>query len=411
MPEVIKHISATAPAKPSSKHSRLDNEIETIVLKCLAKEPPRRYQSAGELARDLGRYLRGEAIEAKRESAWYVVRKLASRNRAAVVLSGIALAAVIVGGVTSSILYARAESSRRTADSRYEQAKIKTEQTRRMVAFLRDIFESVDPYVAAGVDTSLLEQILEDARLQAATDLKQDPEVQAAVHDMLGVSFGLLNRVKESREELEEGLRLRRAHFGNVSEPVVESMLHLATLDFDAGRRDDSLARCREVQRLLEQLPKSSEELTARRLHVEASVAMGRSEFDRALKLSTEALDIRRRVLPEGDARTLRSEQDLGSALKLAGHFEDAERIFQSLLEEQTRRHGPDHPSVASALLSLGEIAIDRQQLEKAKENLERSLQICRVAYRKPHLNTAMHSRSRSIGIGEAPYIMYLSRE
>jgi len=46
------------------------------VLKCLSKESDRRYQSAGELARDIGRYLSSEPIEAKRDSTLYVLRRV-----------------------------------------------------------------------------------------------------------------------------------------------------------------------------------------------------------------------------------------------------------------------------------------------------------------------------------------------
>jgi len=60
---------------------RIDDDLETIVLKCLSKARERRYQGAGELAGDLRRYLAGEAIDAKRDSAWYVLRKTAWRKR------------------------------------------------------------------------------------------------------------------------------------------------------------------------------------------------------------------------------------------------------------------------------------------------------------------------------------------
>ncbi len=96
--EVARHIVETPPAPPSQRWSStsgvthrtarrfrsrscpIDDELQTIVLKALAKERDRRYQSVVELARDIRHYLAGEAIEAKRDSAWYVLRKLARRN-------------------------------------------------------------------------------------------------------------------------------------------------------------------------------------------------------------------------------------------------------------------------------------------------------------------------------------------
>ncbi|MFQ5502230.1 MAG: serine/threonine protein kinase, partial [Phycisphaerae bacterium] len=89
--EVMKHISETEPKKPSSLGRRIKSEVETIVLKALAKDKDRRYQSAGTLSRDIEHYLAGEPIDARRDSSWYLFRKLVRRHRV-----HIAVAAVLV---------------------------------------------------------------------------------------------------------------------------------------------------------------------------------------------------------------------------------------------------------------------------------------------------------------------------
>ena len=98
MADILRNIVEAPPAAPSSQWSPesgvsrrkskwfqsgkcpIDDEIQTIVMRCLAKEQERRYQTAGGLLRDVERYLAGEPIEAKRDSAWYVIRKLAARH-------------------------------------------------------------------------------------------------------------------------------------------------------------------------------------------------------------------------------------------------------------------------------------------------------------------------------------------
>ena len=75
MRDVLDNILRVDPAPPRRLRRAIDDEVETIVLKCLQKDRERRYQTAGELARDIEHYLAGELIEAKRDSGWYLLRK------------------------------------------------------------------------------------------------------------------------------------------------------------------------------------------------------------------------------------------------------------------------------------------------------------------------------------------------
>ncbi len=108
------------PPRPSARAAAaggrpIDDDLDTIVLKCLAKDRERRYQTAGELARDLRRYLRGEAIEAKRDSAMYMLRKTLRRYRLHVVVVAAFVLLLTVFGAVMAVLYQRSEGLKHAA--------------------------------------------------------------------------------------------------------------------------------------------------------------------------------------------------------------------------------------------------------------------------------------------------------
>ncbi|RMH14073.1 MAG: serine/threonine protein kinase [Planctomycetota bacterium] len=101
--EALRVICDDPPTQPTSVRPGFSNELETIVLKMLAKERPRRYQTAGEAADDIERYLRGLPVRARRDTLMYRFRKALSRAKehnpvataTAIMVIGIALSIVV----------------------------------------------------------------------------------------------------------------------------------------------------------------------------------------------------------------------------------------------------------------------------------------------------------------------------
>jgi WD40 repeat protein len=89
--DVVMQVQEKEPARPRSVNRRAPRDLETICLKCLAKEPARRYGSAEALADDLDRWLRGEPIKARRAGPAERLVKWARRRPAlaALVLTAI----------------------------------------------------------------------------------------------------------------------------------------------------------------------------------------------------------------------------------------------------------------------------------------------------------------------------------
>src|SRR5207249_4723478 len=87
------------PVPPRLLNPAVDRDLETICLRCLEKDPARRYDSAEALADDLHRYLAGEPIAARRLGAVSRLRKWCRRKPALAALVAVSLLALVSFGI------------------------------------------------------------------------------------------------------------------------------------------------------------------------------------------------------------------------------------------------------------------------------------------------------------------------
>ncbi len=104
----IRTICEESPSRPSHHNRRLPPELDIITLKALEKEPTQRYDSVADLAHDIGLFLDGKPIMARRPSLTYRARKLVARNKLTTFL--IATILLLAGGSAAwiRVLYERA---------------------------------------------------------------------------------------------------------------------------------------------------------------------------------------------------------------------------------------------------------------------------------------------------------------
>jgi hypothetical protein len=110
--EVVQQVSGHEPVPPGRLQPGIPQDLQTITLTCLQKEPRRRYASARELADDLHRFLAQEPIRARPPSALYHLRQFARRHTG-LVGGVLATGAALVLGLVGTILFAVAEARQR----------------------------------------------------------------------------------------------------------------------------------------------------------------------------------------------------------------------------------------------------------------------------------------------------------
>ena len=97
--ETIRLVLDTEPRQPRLLNPKIDRDLATICLKCLEKDPKRRYSSALALAEDLERWLKHEPIRARRTGIFTRGKKWVRRNPSIAVMAAMLLALAVPLGV------------------------------------------------------------------------------------------------------------------------------------------------------------------------------------------------------------------------------------------------------------------------------------------------------------------------
>jgi hypothetical protein len=137
----LEQVCALDPVPPTRFQPKVPRDLETICLKCLEKEPHRRYATAEELADDLRRFRDGEPVRARPAPVWERGLKWAKRRPALAALLGVSgVAALAVLGMVL-VANARLQQQRDLAEEKRQESQA---QRQRALAHLRKARQAVD---------------------------------------------------------------------------------------------------------------------------------------------------------------------------------------------------------------------------------------------------------------------------
>ena len=214
--ETIRQVVDTEVVPPSRLVPRIARDLETICLKCLNKEPSKRYESARALADDLARYCSGRTILARRASALERGTKWARRRPAAAALVALSLIAVL-GLAVWGALYVDSRNRFQVAGSRRDLELLRTGNQ------LRDSAREAKPegLIQVQRDIANFRGVIENE------DTSRIPELPAQMADAAGLAEERLQGWNESKA-LEECRRADRRRFDDFGGLRTQAQLNAA---------------------------------------------------------------------------------------------------------------------------------------------------------------------------------------
>ena len=391
--ESLPSVAATRRTTPQRLGAIIRGELDWIVMRTLDKDRARRYDSAGDLAADIERFLEGKPVLAAPASASYRFRKAVRRNRVAVITGSLVAAALLTGSAVA-LWQARVAAAERdaakTAATEAEAARKEAEKRRQEIEQVAQ-FESArlsqinPPEMGRGMLTTLADDARQgmtrrnlpaeqiEQRLAQLQDLLQD--VNATNLALRVLDDNILNAAITAVDEQfaeQPAVRARILH------TLGGTMLDLGLLD----RAEQALAKAIEIRR--QHLgPTHADTLTV--LNDFGMLRFMQTRLRDAEQFMHEAYEGRETTLGPNDESTLISLNNLGLAILMQGRTAEAEPIFRKLLDRFTQTLGPDHPYTIQTHNSIGGMYMESERPAKAEPHFRQALAGLAAHYGQDH--------------------------
>ncbi len=399
------HDPGTLDVLPRSWGRRLRGDLDNILLKALARDPARRYPIAEQLGDDLGRYLEGLPVRARRPTRAYRARKFVSRHRFSV-----AAAALVLLSIAGALI---------GVTSQAERARVEAQRATRVAGLLSGLFADADPYEGTAREITVPE-LLDRGEARIRQELAAEPDIRSDLLQILGQAhngqglyeraIGLHREALEERRRLfgdhdlrvaesmlglgsalqgrgaydeaeplyHEALAIARREAGPESAEVSDLLLQLGLLNSSRGDYDRALELFHECLRIRRQLATGPDYDVAIALNYVSGTLDHLGQDERGLELLREALDLTERTVGEEHPTAGAMRHNLALRSHTAGDFDTAEESYRRALEIHERKLGAEHPETANTLMMLGRVLVDRGDFAGAGEFVERAAAINR---------------------------------
>ncbi len=399
-------LSANRNTEPRKLTEILRSELDWIVLKALEKNRARRYETANGLAADVQRYLAGDPVAAHPPTATYRAGKFIKKHRLETIAASAVVAALLLG-IAGTAWQARRAAGQRdlavAANERERQQRVQAETERdkaaKIAEFISETLQGAGPSRAKGRDIQMLREMMDSAAARIEKgELKAAPEAELRLRDTIGVTYMQLALFADVARMFEPAVPLARAtHAGDHLDVAhaVEDLAQLRQIQGDLAAAEPLFI---EALDMYKRLYPNGDQWVAVALNNLASNYQYRGNQAAAEKLFRESLAVRRQLSPGDSEGVAAALSNLAQVLIARADFKGAEQPASEALAMRKRLFTGDHPEVASSLQSLGNLLDSSGELVGA-ESYYRDALAMETRLRKGDHPTIVHALGKLGGI------------
>jgi tetratricopeptide (TPR) repeat protein len=383
--DTLVQVLGQEPVPPRRLNPQVPRDLETICLKCLHKEPGRRYAHARALAEDLGSFQRGEPIQARPvgmlEHGWRWCR----RNPAVTAVSAAALLLLIFALVGMTTLYLNAERQRDLAERERRRADDERKSARRAAAEAkRQEKEADDQRRAAHEQADRSQQVTE--ALKGMFEVSDPLGVQGFLYGSSDKLAGTRITALDLLGFCKERLKKSQGTSPRVRADILDT---IGNVYRSLGRYDEA-AELLQTAYTLRRKDRAPPREIAASLYSLGWLNHERGNYPRAVKLYRASLDLRLKEAPPDDAAIANSEFNLGWALGELEDSAEAEKLFKSCLKRRKKLFGADHRQTAAAKVGLAGVYLDIERYLEANLLVDQVIRTLRKISEDPILPDAL---------------------
>jgi eukaryotic-like serine/threonine-protein kinase len=352
--ETLDLVRTQSPESPSVLNARVPRDLEIICLKCLEKEPRRRYQSALELAQDLERWLKGVPILARPVGPLARAGMWCRRNKAMTTVAALLVLALIGGFAGITWKWREAVSENKKAEALREFLT---------TGLLAQASLELDPL---GKDLPV-QKLLDRASEGFGVWFDDQPEIQAKIHETIGGAYLSLGRTERAELHLKNASRLDNELHGPGHPDTLRVTNLLATLLDQTGHGAEAEPLIRRNQEDCRRNLGQDNPIT-----LDAGARLGAilwhlGKWDQAETVLRKNVADRRRLLKAEHPDTLRSVYLLSRVLRAREQLAEAETFAYEYAHSVSCSMGINHPANVAALTNQGDVLRARGQLQQAE--------------------------------------------